>query len=81
MGKKFTIDEFKITFDKPTLPKGLSGKSKDELEGFVKKIANNESRSVELFKTSIAEIFKTHETYFVDLLSYKIAKHWDAKER
>ena len=81
MGKKFTIDEFRVTFNKPSLPKGLSGKSKDELEGFVKKIAKNDSRDIDTFKANSAEMYKDHATYFVDLLSYKVAKHWDAEER
>jgi hypothetical protein len=81
MVKKFTIDEFKLTFNKPALPKGLAGKKKDGLEDVVKELAKGDSRNADDFTKNAAEIFKDHPDYYVDLLSYKMAKHWDGKER
>lgn len=75
MGKKFTIDEFKMTFGKPSLPKGLSSKKKDELEAAAKKKNNQD------FEAGAAEMYKDHPDYFVELLSYKFAKHFDADTR
>ncbi|MEQ1828624.1 MAG: hypothetical protein ABL921_21865 [Pirellula sp.] len=81
MGKKFTVDEFKITFNKPVLPKGVSSKTKDELESVVKELASNKERHKDVFTASAAQLFKDHEDYYVELLGYKMAKHWDGKER
>jgi PDZ domain-containing protein len=75
VGKKFTIDEFKITFNKPSLPKGLSSKKKDELETAV------EAKNNQNFEAGAKEMYKDHPDYYVDLLSYKLAKHYDAGKR
>ena len=50
MGKKFTIDEFKLTFKKPAQPKGLDGKKKDSLEGVAKEMAKDDDRHAERFQ-------------------------------
>lgn len=75
MGKKYTIDEFKLSFKKPAQPKGLSSKKKDELEVAASKSDN------QVFEAISAEIYRAHPDYYVELLSYKLAKHWDATTR
>ncbi|MGE0386807.1 MAG: hypothetical protein AB7Q97_18940 [Gammaproteobacteria bacterium] len=81
MGKKFTIDEFKQTFDKPATPKGAS-KQKDTLEDIAKEMtAKKDERRADTFKSTAAEIYKDHADYYVELLGYKLAKHWDDKSR
>jgi hypothetical protein len=81
MGKKFTIDEFKLTFKKPAIPKGVSGKDKDQLEDIVKEHVKGDDRNKGQFATTALKIYQQDADYYVDLLSFKLAKHWDSKER
>ncbi len=81
MTKNFTIVEFITTFNKPAQPKGLSAKKKDSLEDVIKEMGRGDDRNAGTFQSTAAEIFKDHEDYYVELLGYKIAKHWDGKEK
>lgn len=78
MGKKFTIDEFKQTFGKPALPKGVTAKTKDDLEAAVER---SDKGSTEGFKKAAAALHQSHPAYFEELLAYKLAKHWDDTKR
>ncbi len=80
---KFTIEEFKVTFNKPTPPKGFSGGEKDDMEKFVKKLSASDSDSVteSALREKTKSAYKDHPAYFVDLLCYKLSKHWDKEQR
>lgn len=79
MAKKFTVDQFKITFAKPPAPKGVS-KKKDSLESHAKRFGKDDSAGGD-FAELAAEIYRENADYYVDLLSYKVAKHWKDSDK
>ncbi|XZE32940.1 hypothetical protein SH501x_003707 [Pirellulaceae bacterium SH501] len=80
---KFTIEEFKVTFKKPTPPNGFSGSDKDDMEKSVKKLTGSASDSVAeaALRDKTSSAYKNHPAYFVELLCYKLSKHWDKGQR
>lgn len=75
---KKTIEEFKEVFgpiQKPKLPRNVTAKEKDTLE---KEVRNDEL--AKFFKDS-AELYKKDPGYFVDLVAYKLKKHFDNDEK
>ena len=70
MTKKAKIEEFKRAFDKPSRPSDVTWKDKRTLESAVSELERQD------FETRAATMYKNEPDYFVDLVVYKLAKHW-----
>lgn len=71
---KKTRDEFKQAFNamkKPARPKNVSGKIKDELEQAI--LDDNK----QVFVSKIDEINQLDPVYLIDLVAYKLGKHFE----
>ncbi len=68
------VDTMAPRHKKPSRPKDVKGKDKDSLETLVENKGGNEDI---LFQDQTDELFKKNPNYFVQLVAYKLSKHYD----
>src|SRR5437870_2340587 len=78
MVKKANIDEFKRAFRKPKRVKGVAKKDKEALEKAANDLMEGDyAKRRETFETKAGDLYRDKPAYFTELLTYKLAKHWD----